>query len=220
MAEVKIDISEYDSLRNRIKELEGLLSEEKKRRTDDSIRYENQIMELENGSRVIIKQPIQQLNIFNQEQFEKELDYMLYYSPYFYRNISSDLVKEIKALVRKHFYQSLGMNHSETFTYVNFNDVEKEVKEHFAEQIQESLKSEKEWKEWFNNKAKVLAELDIKQRDILLKEHNEIVEELSKKIKTLEYKLIPTEEKLTEVLDGLGLKAKKTLFGTILIKSK
>jgi len=214
MAQVTIDISEYDSLRNRIKELENLLSEEKTRSEKEANNHQKEVEELINQSKVIIKTPI-----ISDKDLYCSINFSIFTwsENHGYRNfIFSDLVNNITDNVGN-MISSINKTKD---TYVNFSDIEEEIRWSIREDIQQSVKFESEWEAWYKSKAEELEKEYSAKVSEINKERKSEINWYDRTVKGLREELIPKEEKLSSFLEGLDYKLKKGIFGTRIVKIK
>lgn len=187
MSEVHISLSEFDAIRNsqkegqdRIKELERIISEK-----DDLI------TKLENNSQIIIKTHTRYLKpILDNDLLYKIIDDIedKYYSYqkkdkltvvlYKFLNHPQTKFKEASENEIDRRYKP----YSEKF--VGFDEVKKEIEEHFCKALQEKIKEVEDEKKSL--------------RDEISKEFNTSIDELNSKNKELQKQLDETREKLKE----------------------
>lgn len=222
MSEVHISLSEFDAIRNsqkegqdRIKELEKIISEK-----DDLI------TKLENNSQIIIKTYTRYLKPIPNERLLLNItnDVQTKFSNYpdikkttitLYRFLThpETKFKEVSDNELESSYQSNRCSEK----FVGFEEVQKELEDHFARNLKEKIEEvEKEKKslrdEIYKELINDITKLESENKD-LQKQLDETQEKLKEASKSHEEKLAEAEKKFKEAADELEqLRGKKSFW--------
>lgn len=244
MAQVNVDITEYDALRDRVKELEELYKESKESCKELLNQLKSQPID-----RVILKKSVtyitKEVDWDEMEYYLAEISMHSSYRNYYPLNSDSRrmFIKAFQKATKDvplQSYDLLGNNKSNTTTYIGFEDVREEVANSFREEIKGQLQTKeeinKELEIKYNatiydltkevEKANKLIEETIleneKDRSALINEYElkltKFKNEYEQKLIDLKEEYKPQELKLDEALEKYGFKVNKTWWGGLKLK--